>query len=206
MENQITQEMYDELQRQLADERQKVEVLTTLNATDALTGIENHRAFNEDLKKEIGNSRRNRRKLILIMFDVDYFKDINDTGGHIWGDKVLIEMTKAVNSTKRDEDSFARRSGDEFYLLFPEESTTDLSHFNMDRYREAIAKINRSKDGEFKPLTISIGAIIIDFSHADPNNPDQNINPERLLEEVDSFLYTSKREGRDRLSTKTIVA
>ena len=200
MENTVPLEVYVQLRQQYDNERQKVEILTTLAMKDALTGVDNRRALDEKLIQQVAEARRARSKLIIIMFDVDHFKEVNDKYGHIHGDNILKKLASVVSETKRPEDILARYGGEEFVLIFPEQASTDLSHFSMERYQKAIAQINRSPNNDGQELTVSFGTVIVDFSNEDPKNQDQSINAESLMEQADSLLYSSKKEGRNRLT------
>ncbi|HCQ30920.1 TPA: hypothetical protein DIU27_00860 [Candidatus Collierbacteria bacterium] len=188
------------LQVELEIAKKEIASLKSLSTKDTLTKVDNLRKFNEDLPKKIVEAYRNKGKLVIIMFDIDNFKEINDTYKHGWGDQILIKLTQTISSIKRDSDTFARTGGEEFFLIFEEPGDADLSNFNMSRYQDAISHIGRSPDDDAGPLTISIGAVIIDFSTVDPRRGYPGIDPDQVKSVADENMYTSKKAGKNRLT------
>jgi diguanylate cyclase (GGDEF)-like protein len=88
-------------------------------ATDALTGISNRFEFNETLRREMARAKRHKTPLSLIIYDIDHFKRVNDTHGHLVGDSLLIEITELVSRHLRPADRLARWGGEEFVILTP---------------------------------------------------------------------------------------
>ncbi len=177
-----------------------------LATTDALTGLENRRQFEKVLQEKILGTYRNKGKLIVIMLDIDSFKKINDIHGHGYADEVLRGFANIVRHIKRPEDTFARYGGEEFFLIFEQLQNTDLSTFNMDRYREALKAINRSPQGDGDPLTVSMGAVVVDFSEVDPSKGYTGINPDDIKRVADENLYVSKTTGKDKLTLSYMPA
>ena len=140
---------------------------------DALTGLHNRRHFDEVIKKECERAERYQRSTSLIMLDLDYFKQVNDTLGHQAGDEVLKNMAKfMIQFTRKDVDHVCRMGGDEFAIVFFAE--TDIA-------RRAAEKILKSMDGK-----VSIG---IGFLRADDT-------VETLIARTDESLYEAKERGR----------
>jgi diguanylate cyclase (GGDEF)-like protein/PAS domain S-box-containing protein len=157
--------------------------------TDPLTGLINRRRFLEVCEGEIYRGARFGRPVALAMFDLDYFKRVNDTHGHAVGDLCLRAFVGAVRANIRQTDILARFGGEEFTLLMPE---TDLDEATAlcDRLREAVARAavttTRAKVG----FTVSVGVTV-----CDPH--ETSIDP--ALARADTALYTAKNKGRDQV-------
>ncbi|HEQ71160.1 MAG TPA: diguanylate cyclase [Spirochaetia bacterium] len=165
--------------------------LTHLAMTDELTGLENRRSFFIQGEEEIRRCRRYRTVLSLIMFDLDSFKDVNDTYGHDVGDTVLKCITSALLKKIRDVDIAARLGGEEFGILLP--NTTAAAAVSLaERLRLAIEEeICLEKDQQIR-VTASIGVASYD-GNADA--PDL----EHLLRDADIAMYHAKRRGKNRV-------
>lgn len=161
--------------------------------TDGLTGLINHRTFQQVLSREIARANRNRTQFSLLMIDIDDFKKINDTYGHLIGDAVLTDMTKRLQASVRQQDIVARYGGEEFTVILPE---TDIHGANIlaERVRSAIASEPYSFSESEIPYTISIGLCVY----------DGNLPKEKhlLIENADKALYISKNEGKNRITIK----
>jgi diguanylate cyclase (GGDEF)-like protein len=162
---------------------------------DGLTGLYNHRMFQERLQQEINRRDRTLKPLSLMMLDIDHFKQYNDNFGHQAGDTVLRELSSIILSQSRSNsiDICCRYGGEEFAVIMPE---LELHHAVKvaERLRQAVE--NRSFDiknskAENK-VTISIGVAGIMGS--------DDISPEVLVKKADDALYLSKRNGRNRVS------
>ncbi|MBJ7332639.1 MAG: diguanylate cyclase [Solirubrobacteraceae bacterium] len=165
---------------------EKVERLSSDAATDPLTGLANHRAFQERLRQEIARRDRYGRDIAVALVDVDHFKAVNDTGGHATGDAVLRTVAEHLHEHLRGEDLLARVGGDEFAVLLPESDAASAA-IALERGRRAIERASAS-DGA--PVTISVG--ICDTVQAD--------DAVALLRFADGALYWSKEHGRNRVS------
>jgi diguanylate cyclase (GGDEF)-like protein len=166
-----------------------------LSRTDGLTGLFNHRVFNERLEQEFNRRSRTRKPLALIMLDVDHFKRFNDTFGHQEGDAVLRELGGIVTRQCRHTtiDSCFRYGGEEFAVILPEE---DLQRalFVAERIRKAVQdhsfSIKQAHPGT--EVTISLGVAVA--------GADESTTAADLLKKADNALYASKRNGRNRVS------
>ncbi len=174
----------------LQDElRQKNALLLELSTTDGLTKIYNRRHFLELARKEFERSARLGLQLSLLLFDVDHFKEINDTYGHQAGDEVLISLCRAVTSSLRDYDTFGRYGGDEFVVLFPQSDLRAALRV-AERIEKAIGEIEVPEMAG-RRVTISGGLVPKMVRHADL---------EALLKTADEALYRSKSLGRARIT------
>jgi diguanylate cyclase (GGDEF)-like protein/PAS domain S-box-containing protein len=166
-------------------ERKRLEVsLRELSEEDALTGIFNRRKFDELLGKELRVARRYKRPLTAIMFDIDRFKQVNDNYGHEVGDEVLKRLAEVVRKVLRDTDQFFRYGGEEFVVLAPE-TTLPPGESLAERIRLTVATTQFSGPGT---ITVSLGVAVF------AGETDQ----QTFLKRVDTALYRSKQEGRNR--------
>jgi diguanylate cyclase (GGDEF)-like protein len=141
--------------------------------------------------KERGRARSQRymRPMTVMMFDIDHFKNVNDTYGHATGDRVLQALATVCLATKRDADVAARLGGEEFALLLPE--TTDIAATQFaERLRQQIRDCAPIVEGEKLPITVSIGIAGASMTTA-------GFQP--LLDQADQALYEAKRAGRNRV-------
>jgi two-component system, cell cycle response regulator len=166
------------------------EEIYRLTTIDGLTQIFNKRYFLENLEREIARSQRYRRALSLVMFDIDHFKKINDSYGHLAGDYVLKLLASTVKAKIRREDLFARYGGEEFAIVLPE-----IDNPNARAFAEKIRQIVEKQDFRFENtrirVTISMGVASIDEEIADAA---------ALIKRADERLYEAKTAGRNRVA------
>lgn len=159
--------------------------------TDSLTGVANHRMFHETLEREIARSDRNKKTFCLAMIDIDNFKKINDSYGHLVGDAVLVDVTKRILKTIRRGDVLSRYGGEEFTVILPE---TDNS--GGEKLANRICKIIGDTPYVFPTgkltYTVSIG-----LSKYDP--VDSTCEKDLLISKADNALYVAKRNGKNRV-------
>jgi len=158
-------------------------LLTGQALTDPLTGLANHRAFQERLHAEVARARRHGRPLTLALIDLDHFKQINDLAGHATGDRVLGELGVRLRAALRDEDLLARIGGDEFALLLPETDEPD-AHAVLERVRRMLER-EPLVDG----IRVTISAGICGLERA--------ADTATILRLADGALYWSKEQGRN---------
>jgi diguanylate cyclase (GGDEF)-like protein len=164
---------------------QKMETLAT---TDGLTGLNNHRTFQELLAKEVERSRRYGRPLSLLLMDIDHFKKFNDTYGHPVGDLVLKEISKCIWQSIRTNDIAARYGGEEFAVIIPE-SGPEGAMVIAERIRRTVEQhIITSLDNQLH-VTISLGC---------SSMPLVTTAQQPLIDAADKALYFSKEHGRNR--------
>jgi diguanylate cyclase (GGDEF)-like protein len=166
------------------------EEIYRLTIQDGLTRIHNQRALTEFLDREVARSQRHNRPLSVLMFDIDRFKSINDSFGHLCGDFVLRELAESIRHTVRKEDLFARYGGEEFVMVLVETGEQEALDAG-ERLRELVE--NHQFRFETTPLkmTISVG---VATTAGDPDT-----SPNALLRTADERLYEAKRSGRNRV-------
>ena len=169
------------------------EEIYRLTIQDGLTRIHNQRALAEFLDREVARSQRHNRPLSVLMFDIDKFKAINDSHGHLCGDFVLRELAERVNVTVRKEDLFARSGGEEFALVLVETGLGEAVQV-AERVRESIAAHQFRFETTPLKLTVSVG---VATTAGDPD-----INPTALLRAADERLYEAKRTGRNKVVSR----
>ena len=172
-------ELYDK-NIELQTINKKLELLST---TDQLTKLFNRHKMNSELEKEWKRTMRYRNEFSIIMFDIDWFKKINDTYGHQAGDSVLEEISKLTKKILRSTDVVSRWGGEEFLVLCPETSLNAAQVLAIklcsaiERYQFAVN------------VTVTISAGVCEFA--------MQKNIEELIKKVDEKLYEAKRQGRN---------
>lgn len=153
---------------------------------DELTNVFNRTAILDFLENEMLRIKRTKKKLSVIMFDIDYFKEINDKYGHQTGDQVLIDIIIVIKDTVREIDLIGRYGGDEFLIIL-QETKIDKAKEIAERIHKQINKKNFKARKNEIPVTISIGL----SEHFAKENVD------KLVERVDNALYDAKNAGRN---------
>jgi two-component system cell cycle response regulator len=157
---------------------------------DALTGAFNRKHFAERLAGELAYARRHDAELSLLMFDLDHFKRINDTRGHLAGDHVLRGVAALVKRTLRAEDIFARYGGEEFAIL-ARGIDIERAYLLGERLRTTVASARIEFDGAHVPVTISVGAASLVCC-------GPGAAGDALIGKTDERMYAAKRGGRNR--------
>lgn len=171
--------------------RESAEKSRELALKDALTGIWNRQAMNEDLEKEYTRWQRYQKPLSLVVWDIDFFKRVNDTYGHAAGDKVLKTIARIFMQATRDADFIARFGGEEFVGIFPETRLEDaLTLANKIRNKIATSKFHY----ENSPVPITASAGLATF------RPNDTIDD--VFKRADAALYRSKEAGRNRCTAE----
>lgn len=160
-----------------------------LSVTDGLTGLYNRRHFEYNLEREFKRTRRYPKDLSLAILDIDYFKNVNDTYGHQFGDYVLKEISSLLAMSFRKTDMLYRYGGEELTIILTETSL-DNAFIPLERLREVISQHNFSYNGQSINVTVSIGV---------STNLKSIDSPRKLVETADKALYRAKQEGRNRL-------
>ena len=164
--------------------------LAHLSRTDELTGLANRRHFEEVFSLFFQQARRYHRPMSVMVMDLDFFKAVNDTGGHSVGDDLLKAVSGCVVSACRRADLPARLGGDEFAVLLPETSAVDAAAV-AERIRDTVAQRTMVVKGVEIHVTVSLG--IADLS------PETAQTPKDLIALADEALYQAKQQGRDRV-------
>ena len=172
-------------------EAQYHETVYSLMVTDALTGAATKRYLLETLERELGRARRHGRPLALALFDIDHFKRINDTHGHLAGDEVLRLLGSLVRTLVRAEECFARYGGEEFALVLPETSLEGAAAV-AEKVRAAVHAHPFAFDGKHIPVTVSLGVAQVD---------ERVARGQDLIQAADDRLYEAKRNGRNRVAS-----
>jgi len=157
---------------------------------DPLTRLYNRRYFEEVFAKEISRASRHHLNMAVIMLDVDHFKQLNDTFGHLAGDEALVHISQFLMNNTRTEDTVCRYGGEEVVVLMPEISAEDaITRANV--LRLGIRGMQVTAEGkELPPISVSIGVACF---------PGDGNNPKSLLQHADQALYRAKCAGRDRV-------
>jgi len=174
--------------RDVTDQKRIEEQLQHLSTTDPLTGAYNRRMFIELLERELQRARRYGTVFSLLMFDIDYFKKVNDRYGHDAGDRVLVEVVEICRGTVRTTDILARWGGEEFMVLMPQ-TESDKARSMAERLRKAVA---HHAFADIESLTVSVGVTSL----------RQLDTIDVLLKRVDEALYAAKKAGRNRVIVK----
>lgn len=177
-------------QRYAVELRRSVNQTLALAVTDELTGLYNRRYFERHLAMMQAKAIEQQRDMAMMLIDMDYFKQINDTHGHDTGDTVLREFADRLRRNIRGVDLACRFGGEEFVVLMPD---TDFQQAQgvAERVRNAVAeRAFDNGEGRSLTVTVSIGLAL---------NDERADTPESLLKRADVALYRAKREGRNRV-------
>ena len=180
-----------ELQEELIRAREELRIRAT---RDALTGLWNHAAILDSLSRELDRSRREGAPLGIMMADIDHFKRINDTRGHLAGDGVLHQVAEILQTTLRAYDSVGRYGGEEFLVVAPGSDAASTSQL-AERLRAAVREATAAGGPASRPVTMSVGFT----STVELPDADWDV----LLRAADGALYDAKRAGRNRVQMAT---
>lgn len=161
--------------------------LLDLVVHDQLTGIYNRRYFDTSMQKCISSYIKSRIPFQIILFDIDHFKGINDTYGHLCGDYILKELTRSINNEIRELDIFTRIGGEEFVIILPETNIIDGEKI-AQRIRKMIEEFPFQYHNTSIQVTISIGMATYKGESMD-----------EFMDRVDSALYKAKTNGRNKV-------
>ena len=169
---------------------QMVRRLEELATIDGLTGLPNHRVFQEELSRQLAQSNRFQNETSIILCDVDHFKGVNDTYGHPVGDVVLRGLGDVFRSNvRRDTDLPARYGGEEFAVICAGTGTTGAVKLAEKIRTDLEGRVFRTDKGDLR-VTLSLGVATY---------PQHARNKEQLVERADTALYTAKENGRNQV-------
>ena len=174
----------------ISERKQAEGELKRLARIDALTGVYNRRHLFELAAHEFDVARRYQQPLAVIMFDLDHFKNVNDTFGHAIGDRVLEDVTRAARSQLRDVDLIGRYGGEEFLIVLPVTGAQQASLL-AERIRMGVETLSIETDKGAVSVTLSIG--IAEMFHA-----PQDSSVDDMIRRADEALYAAKKAGRNR--------
>ena len=164
--------------------------LQRLAALDPLTGAYNRRFGLNRLHEEFVRAVRANSPVGLLMIDIDHFKSVNDTYGHMVGDRLLTSIAGVIGSILREGDILIRYGGEEFLAVLPAASSDDIRAIG-ERVRRATEESTLAEGTQTVRITVSVGGAAF---------PNQNVASERALVELaDTALYTAKQSGRNRV-------
>lgn len=167
--------------------------LYTTSMKDSLTGADNRRHLDGQLISEIAFAKRHSRPLSVVLFDIDFFKAINDRFGHPGGDEVLKTVATVMRGQLRTEDALARYGGEEFAIVLRDTGLSEAAHV-AERIRERIARTAIDLYGSSVGVTVSAGTASLECC--------TGASTEELIGVADRRLYRAKRTGRNRVVSK----
>jgi two-component system cell cycle response regulator len=166
------------------------EAIHNMAIQDGMTGIHNKRFFTEFLERELAVASRYNHPLTLVMFDVDHFKKVNDTHGHLAGDAVLKDLAGRIRPRIRREDLFARYGGEEFACVLPSTALPGGIVF-AEHLRQLIEERPCAFEDKQISFTISLGVTTL--------HTEVGVDADGLIKRADDNLYAAKRGGRNRV-------
>jgi diguanylate cyclase (GGDEF)-like protein len=182
----LNQSLEEKVQERTAELNKIKDAYEKLATTDALTNMHNRYSIMKILSSEVNRSNRYKTPLSLIMYDIDFFKDVNDTYGHDVGDAILTSLSHFVKNNLRDVDIIGRYGGEEFLIILPNTMLANAKEY-AERLRTLVEEYTFETVGK---ITISLGIVEI--------KPAENLN--EIFKRVDSLLYVSKNSGRNKVS------
>ncbi len=160
-----------------------------LSVTDGLTGLYNRRHFAYNINREFMRTKRYPSDLSLALVDIDFFKNVNDTYGHQFGDYVLREISEIIGASFRKTDMIYRYGGEEIAIILTE-TVQENAYIPLERLREKISQYKFIYNGEETHITVSIGV---------SSNCANSATTEEFIEDVDKALYSAKQSGRNKV-------
>jgi diguanylate cyclase (GGDEF)-like protein len=185
---QVFNQMTDRIRRNHEAMQQQNQVLKTLSITDSLTGLYNRSKLDSILTDQLARFNRSHRPFTLLMLDIDHFKTLNDTYGHIAGDEILAAVARILLQSIRSIDYAARYGGDEFIIILTETSAA-LGWKTAERVRSQVEALHPTVKGSLISLTVSIGIV---------ESQPEDVTPTEIFARADHALYEAKRAGRNR--------
>ena len=175
--------------------RESEEALRLLAITDSLTGLYNRRHFNKLAEDEISRALRYSRPLSVMMFDIDFFKNVNDSFGHASGDMVLMMVAKTTKEMIRTSDIAARYGGEEFIVLLPETPVAKAATI-AEKLRRRIEET--TVQTEKYPIMITVSFGVSDYLGKTNSKPHERVL--EFIDNADRAMYASKNAGRNKVT------
>ncbi len=185
--NEQLQDRLNQAERMIKEQAGEISTYMSEARTDALTGLPNRRALDEDLARRMAEWRRQRRPLSVMMIDIDHFKKFNDTYGHQAGDDVLQQVAALLRETMRESDFVGRFGGEEIVVILPG-TEADQACLAAERARMAIQSAQLTHQQLLLQVTVSVGAAECLTSESAAH----------LIKRADEALYAAKQNGRNR--------
>jgi diguanylate cyclase len=180
------QQRLEQAEKQLAAQAAEIKTHESEARTDSLTGLNNRRAFDDELRRRLSEWERKQSPCTLILMDIDFFKKFNDTHGHQVGDEVLRQVAKTLKAASRDMDLPCRYGGEEFGIILPATAAEGACTL-AERIRKAVEASTTHCDGKALKVTVSLG-----LSQLGPGD-----DIAQLIRRADEGLYASKKAGRN---------
>lgn len=174
--------------------REMRDIIRLVSTTDELTGLHNRRYLQERLEGEMSRSRRYGTKLSCVMFDIDFFKVVNDIYGYEWGDILLKRIAEMLKGLIRKEDILTRYGDEEFIIILPN-TTEDNAFLFAERFRRDIEKMEFIPAGEEEKHQITISGGISSYPFLE--NVEENANT--LIRYAEHALYNAKKRGKNKI-------
>jgi len=166
------------------------DLLRNQSVRDPLTGLFNRRYLEESFDRDLERASRSQRPIGVIMLDLDHFKRVNDTFGHVAGDTVLRKVSEILLQSVRGGDIAARIGGEEFILVLPDASL-EVTQGRAEQIRKAVAGCKPTHEGRsIGDITVSSGVAVV---------PTHGATRQGILQAADAALYLAKNSGRDRV-------
>jgi diguanylate cyclase (GGDEF)-like protein len=169
-------------------EAQYHETIFNMTITDGLTDVGNKKRLDQVVQKEIPRAIRHNRELAMLMVDIDHFKEVNDTYGHLAGDSVLRDLASIISKRLRPDDELGRYGGEEFAAVLPETSLIGAIKIAED-LRRLVESHPFMVEGEQIKVTVSIGAAAL----------KSGMDSKQFFRAADEMLYKAKNSGRNRV-------
>lgn len=163
------------------------ETIYNLAYYDSLTNLPNRTMLNLKLEGELKKAKKHNTKLALLYMDLDNFKSINDSFGHLFGDKLLIEVTKSIRETTEEKVTISRLGGDEFMVLIPDIINVTYATKLADKVLKSL----------YKPFLINNNSIFATASIGVATFPDDGLDAETLIKNADTAMYHAKSQGKN---------
>lgn len=196
--NRQLEERLENSSGEIARLREDLDQLKREATTDALTGLANRKLFDVSLREAALDSQEERKFLSLLMIDIDFFKQFNDSHGHILGDQVLKLVARTIQDSIKGKDTAARYGGEEFAIILPETSLKDAMAV-ADTVRRQVAGrkvLNRRTGQVLGQVTLSVG--VAEYLFGEPLGD--------FVHRADGALYLAKRQGRNRVASQDDLA